>query len=54
MIKTIAAIVLIILGLVMIYLGQRAGILAPTVTGLGFFVIAAVYLLDKKPQPPES
>lgn len=44
--KKLAAAALFILGAVMIFLGQRAGILAPTVTGVGFFVIAGVFLLD--------
>lgn len=47
-IKLIAAVVLIVLGLVMIFLGQRAGILPPTVTGLGFFAIAAVFLSESR------
>lgn len=46
MLKTIAGLLLILLGVTMIFLGQQAGILAPTVTGIGFFVIAAVFLLD--------
>jgi drug/metabolite transporter (DMT)-like permease len=46
MIKLIAGLLLIILGIVMIALGMRAGILPPSVTGLGFFVIAAVFLGD--------
>ena len=45
-IKKLAAVSLILLGGVMIFLGVRAGILPPTVTGIGFFVIAAVFLLD--------
>ena len=45
-IKKVAAVSLILLGAVMIYLGTRAGILPPTVTGIGFFVIAAVFLFD--------
>lgn len=46
MLKLIAGVVLVLLGIVMIFLGQRAGILAPSVTGLGFFVIAAVFISD--------
>lgn len=44
--KKLAAVALVALGAVMIFLGMRAGILPPTVTGIGFFVIAAVFLLD--------
>ena len=44
--KTLAASALFLLGAVMIYLGIRADILAPSVTGIGFFVIAAVFLSD--------
>ncbi|MEQ8408761.1 MAG: hypothetical protein RKH07_10840 [Gammaproteobacteria bacterium] len=45
-VKKMAAVALGLLGVVMIFLGLRAGILAPSVTGLGFFVIAAVFALD--------
>jgi len=44
--KKLAAAALFLLGAVMIFLGLRAGILAPSVTGIGFFVIAGVFLLD--------
>jgi hypothetical protein len=47
MLRTIAGAALILLGIVMIYLGTGAGILPPTITGIGFFVIALVFLLDK-------
>ena len=47
MIKKIAAGVLALLGIVMVFLGMRAGIEAPIVTGIGFFVTAAVFALDK-------
>jgi len=46
MIKIAAAVLLILLGGYMIFLGQQAGIRAPVVTGLGFFVIAAVFLAE--------
>lgn len=46
MIKLIAGLLLIVLGIVMIALGMRAGILAPSITGLGFFVIAAVFISE--------
>jgi len=47
MLKKFAGALMILLGIVMIYLGTNAGILPPTVTGLGFFVVALVFLLDK-------
>ena len=47
MMKKIAAGALVLLGIVMVFLGMRAGIEAPIVTGIGFFVIAAVFALDK-------
>lgn len=44
--KKLAAAALFLLGGFMIFLGLRAEILAPSVTGIGFFVIAGVFLLD--------
>lgn len=44
--KKIAGVALVILGGLMIFLGQRAGILAPSVTGIGFFIIAAVFIFE--------
>lgn len=40
---TLAAFLLLILGIYMIYLGTRANILPPTITGVGFVIIAAVF-----------
>ncbi|MDT8348005.1 MAG: hypothetical protein RQ756_09400 [Flavobacteriaceae bacterium] len=40
--------VLIILGLIMIYLGLKAGMLPPSITGVGFIVIGLLFLIDKK------
>jgi drug/metabolite transporter (DMT)-like permease len=40
---TVAAFLLFVLGIYMIYLGTRANILPPTITGVGFIVIAAVF-----------
>jgi drug/metabolite transporter (DMT)-like permease len=40
---TVAAFLLFILGVYMIYLGTKANILPPTVTGVGFVIIAAVF-----------
>lgn len=45
-IKKLAALALVILGGLMIFLGLRAGILAPSITGVGFFIIAAVFFFD--------
>ena len=39
----LAAVLLLILGIYMIILGTRANILPPTITGVGFIVIAAVF-----------
>lgn len=47
MLKKIAAALLLVLGIAMVFIGIRAGIEAPVVTGVGFFVIAAVFALDK-------
>ncbi|MDD3789272.1 MAG: hypothetical protein PHO94_11350 [Petrimonas sp.] len=42
-------ILLLIVAAVMIYLGIKGGILPPTLTGIGFILIAALfYLKDKK------
>lgn len=48
MLKIIAAVLLILLGVYMIFLGQQASIRAPIVTGLGFFVIAGVFLEEAR------
>ncbi|MFK7863420.1 MAG: hypothetical protein AB8B95_04235 [Pseudohongiellaceae bacterium] len=45
--KKIAGIVLIVLGAAMVFLGLRAGILPPSMTGIGFLAIAAVFLTDQ-------
>lgn len=44
----ILAIILAFLGIYMIYLGAKAGIQPPTVTGIGFIIIAAIFLLQKR------
>ena len=48
--KKLAAYLLIILGIAMIYIGSTAPkfMLPPVITGIGFFVISAVYLQEKK------
>lgn len=46
MVKKIAAAVLVLLGIAMVFIGVRAGIEAPVVTGIGFFVIAGVFGLE--------
>lgn len=40
---TVAAFLLFVLGIYMVYLGTRANILPPTVTGVGFIIIAVVF-----------
>jgi len=47
MLRKFAGTSLILLGIIMVYLGFNAGILPPTITGIGFFVIAAVFLLEQ-------
>ncbi|HLF46970.1 MAG TPA: hypothetical protein VI548_11130 [Chitinophagaceae bacterium] len=43
-----AAILLVVFGLIMIYLGINARILPPSITGAGFLVIAFVFLSFRK------
>ncbi|WKD86076.1 hypothetical protein KCTC32516_01433 [Polaribacter huanghezhanensis] len=48
--KNKAGIILVLLGFLMIYIGGFYGpkvILAPIITALGFFVIAAVFFKEK-------
>lgn len=40
----IAAVLLMALGSYMVYLGSKGKILPPTITGIGFFVIAIAFL----------
>jgi len=40
----IAAILLMLLGIYMIYLGTKGKILPPTITGIGFMIIAIAFL----------
>lgn len=42
-ILTLAAFLLALLGIIMIVLGTRANILPPTITGVGFIIIAVVF-----------
>jgi hypothetical protein len=42
--KKFAAILLIALGVIMIYLSVKIGVYPPGITGIGFFAIAAVFL----------
>ncbi|WP_456404690.1 hypothetical protein [Thiolapillus sp.] len=44
----LCSILLIILGIVMVALGLKAGILPPTVTGIGFFVTAVALMAAGK------
>lgn len=46
--KKIVAILLIILGIVMIGLSVSAKIYPPGITGIGFVLIALVFLTEKK------
>ena len=46
--KNILAVVLAVIGVYMIYLGQKAGLLPPKVTGIGFIVTACIFLLPNK------
>jgi len=41
---TAAAVVLVLLGVYMIYLGTKGKILPPTITGIGFIIIAIAFL----------
>ena len=43
MIKKIASVILLILGLIMLYLGYKIGGLPPAVTGVGFLVISYIF-----------
>ena len=50
MTKKLAAILLIILGIAMTYIGgvyAQKVMLPPIITGIGFFIIASVYLKEK-------
>ena len=40
---SVAAFLLLVLGIYMIYLGSSKNMLPPTVTGAGFIIIAAVF-----------
>jgi hypothetical protein len=40
----VAAILLALLGIYMIYLGTKGKILPPTITGIGFIIIAVAFL----------
>jgi len=44
----IAAILLMLLGIYMVYLGTKGKILPPTITGIGFMIIAIAFLGIKK------
>ncbi len=47
-IKKIIAIILIIIALVMLFIGVTKSMLPPALTGIGFILIAIVFLNDKK------
>ncbi len=46
--KKIVAIILILLSLVMFYLAYQMGGLPPAITGVGFILIAFVFLKEEK------
>ena len=41
---TTAAVLLVLLGVYMVYLGTKGKILPPTITGVGFIIIAMAFL----------
>jgi hypothetical protein len=45
--KNILLLLLVIIAIVMIYLGIKASLLPPALTGVGFVIIAAILFLDK-------
>lgn len=47
MIKKIGAVVIAALGIYMMYLGNKAGAQPPFVTGIGFIVLAIMFLSGK-------
>ncbi len=50
MTKKLATVLLILLGIIMIYIGGVYApkvMLPPIITGIGFFIIASVYLKEK-------
>jgi len=47
-ILAIAAILLMLLGIYMVYLGTKGKILPATITGIGFMIIAIAFLGIKK------
>jgi hypothetical protein len=48
--KNILLGLLVIIALVMIYLGIKASMLPPALTGVGFIIIAAILFMDKPKQ----
>jgi len=46
--KTITAIVLFLIAIVMVYIGITKSVLPPALTGVGFVFIAIVFLKGKK------
>lgn len=46
--KIILILLLVIIAIVMIFISFKAGIPAPGLTGLGFFIIAALFYLNQK------
>ncbi|MEC4113188.1 hypothetical protein VSO92_03595 [Myroides pelagicus] len=50
MLKILLSLLLILLGGFMIYLGVKADMLPPTLTGIGFFIISILFNLPKNKQ----
>ncbi len=45
--KNVLLILLLIVAIAMIFLGTKAGILPPTLTGVGFIIIAILFYKNK-------
>lgn len=52
--RQIAAVILLLLGVLMIIIGLQAHILPPPITGVGFILIAFIFLREKKSGPPTA
>ncbi len=46
--KNILLLLLVLIAIVMIFLGIKAGILPPTLTGVGFIIIAGLFYTTAK------
>ncbi len=45
--KNILIVILILVAVAMIYLGVKGNIIPPALTGIGFFIIAALFYVKK-------